>query len=479
MFDRIPENPGRVKITPESGGAAYYATMERADNPVQEGTPLNKATLLTDETAALYSFDGNAVPDDIFESLYDARNKVGDTKVTLRTDLDDKWVLANGALLDVEKYPKLAELLPEPKTLKTFPQSNIPAYYNGADYANGICVAAGTRAGTNGSVRWVGSIDGINKYTLTDSSGSYYHTVQYDYDSDTWVMAYYCSGTAYSHATKDPVNGTWTSKTISDLSGKFAHMYCYNGLWVAIGVISSRNQSREVTSSTWVSTTTDPINGTWSTAKQIGSRGAGNPEYACVYCHDGVWVIATGYEESASAGGGGGIVTYTTTDPVNGTWTMKTVAKGTQSYSAYSVQAHEGEWVMTAYNGYTCLAYTTTDPVNGTWTGYDLKYTYNNVTYNAPFFVTRCLRWYRGKWYALSKASGSDGTIHIISTKNIGGTWDVIVLGSDAGRSLCTDGNVLVAMYSDRTYSNYASYLAYHVPAITTDGAYTYIKAKE
>lgn len=69
MFDRIPENPGRVKITPESGGAAYYAKMERADNPVQEGTPINKATLLTDETAALFGFEGNAVPDDLFFKL--------------------------------------------------------------------------------------------------------------------------------------------------------------------------------------------------------------------------------------------------------------------------------------------------------------------------------------------------------------------------------------------------------------------------
>ena len=38
--DRVPQKPGRVKITPENG-AAYYATMERADEPLIEGTPLN------------------------------------------------------------------------------------------------------------------------------------------------------------------------------------------------------------------------------------------------------------------------------------------------------------------------------------------------------------------------------------------------------------------------------------------------------
>ncbi|MDD4688316.1 MAG: hypothetical protein PHE51_01030 [Eubacteriales bacterium] len=49
MQDRIPQNPGRVLITPENGGAPFYATITRADNPLEVGTPLNKATLLSDE----------------------------------------------------------------------------------------------------------------------------------------------------------------------------------------------------------------------------------------------------------------------------------------------------------------------------------------------------------------------------------------------------------------------------------------------
>ena len=38
--DRVPLKPGRVKITPEEG-TTFYATLERADEPIQEGTPLN------------------------------------------------------------------------------------------------------------------------------------------------------------------------------------------------------------------------------------------------------------------------------------------------------------------------------------------------------------------------------------------------------------------------------------------------------
>lgn len=69
MKDRIPANPGRVLVTPENGGAAYYATLTRADNPTQEGTPLNKANLLTDATAALFGFGADAVPNDILAAI--------------------------------------------------------------------------------------------------------------------------------------------------------------------------------------------------------------------------------------------------------------------------------------------------------------------------------------------------------------------------------------------------------------------------
>ena len=45
MFtDRKPTRPNRYKITQEDGSTAYV-TLERADEPTVEGTPLNAATL--------------------------------------------------------------------------------------------------------------------------------------------------------------------------------------------------------------------------------------------------------------------------------------------------------------------------------------------------------------------------------------------------------------------------------------------------
>lgn len=76
MQDRVPTYPGRVKLNPVSGQENTY-DMVRADEPTQDGTPLNKATLLKDDTAALYGKGTDAVPDDILSILSNAVLFVG------------------------------------------------------------------------------------------------------------------------------------------------------------------------------------------------------------------------------------------------------------------------------------------------------------------------------------------------------------------------------------------------------------------
>lgn len=41
MLDRVPQYPGRIKLTPVQGQPGIY-DMERADSPSEIGTPLNK-----------------------------------------------------------------------------------------------------------------------------------------------------------------------------------------------------------------------------------------------------------------------------------------------------------------------------------------------------------------------------------------------------------------------------------------------------
>lgn len=68
MQDRIPLYPGRVTLTPVDGQANTY-DMIRADQPAQAGTPINKASLLKDATAAMFGLGANALPDDVLAYL--------------------------------------------------------------------------------------------------------------------------------------------------------------------------------------------------------------------------------------------------------------------------------------------------------------------------------------------------------------------------------------------------------------------------
>lgn len=68
MKDRIPLYPGRVKLNPVSGQANTF-DLVRADQPQQEGTPLNKASLLKNTTAALFGLGADALPDDVLAEI--------------------------------------------------------------------------------------------------------------------------------------------------------------------------------------------------------------------------------------------------------------------------------------------------------------------------------------------------------------------------------------------------------------------------
>ena len=87
MQDRVSLYPGRVKLEPVAGQANLY-DLTRADQPTQEGTPLNKASLLKDATAALFGLTTDAVPDDalaLIKTLIDSANSNANTKAKIAT----------------------------------------------------------------------------------------------------------------------------------------------------------------------------------------------------------------------------------------------------------------------------------------------------------------------------------------------------------------------------------------------------------
>lgn len=88
MKDRVPVYPGRVKLVPVSGQENVY-DMTRADQPTQEGDPLNKYTILKDSTAELFGLGTDAVPDDVLALLSKAAitKKVGGDPIRTETPL--------------------------------------------------------------------------------------------------------------------------------------------------------------------------------------------------------------------------------------------------------------------------------------------------------------------------------------------------------------------------------------------------------
>ena len=88
MKDRIPRYAGRVRITAAGQDGLYY--MDRADEPIQEGTPLNKNTLLSDETISRFGLTEDATPDDALRFL-NARRTEFESEITGRqVDFEDE-----------------------------------------------------------------------------------------------------------------------------------------------------------------------------------------------------------------------------------------------------------------------------------------------------------------------------------------------------------------------------------------------------
>lgn len=116
-------------------------SLELENEVLQEGTALNKANLLSDDTAALY-FDeptGAETVDEVLNQVldkFDVFFKVGDILSTVRTNLGDKWLLCDGSTVLAENYPDLGEVLTVSSSgYITLPNANYLRYYQAGMYS--------------------------------------------------------------------------------------------------------------------------------------------------------------------------------------------------------------------------------------------------------------------------------------------------------------------------------------------------------
>lgn len=223
MQDRVPLHPGRVKLAPVAGEENTF-DMTRADAPTQEGTPLNKATLLQDWTAALYGLGTDATPDDVF---FEMAPRVGDIKATARDDVGGNWLLCDGSVCLKADYPDLHAVMDkyttQPMVYAPEQSASIPATITHVYLVNGIYFA-------------VGGVDIYASRDFTAWTKVYTATVSIQYVKYVNGMYIVWSGsnttkTAFAYAA-DPF-GAWKENTAGYTNtGAIADVIYFDGNWI-------------------------------------------------------------------------------------------------------------------------------------------------------------------------------------------------------------------------------------------------------
>ena len=135
----------RYGVYNADGTLNHYEYLKREDAPTVEGTPLNKANLLSDTTAAKLWPNATTRPEDptvndALGKLSEGTAKVGDIAITARTDLSDAWLPCDGRYISGAQYPELFNILRSSKTDAAWDVStlmNANLYNPSISYANG------------------------------------------------------------------------------------------------------------------------------------------------------------------------------------------------------------------------------------------------------------------------------------------------------------------------------------------------------
>lgn len=200
MKDRTSTYPGRVKLVPVEGMENTY-TMSWADEPLQEGTPLNKATLLSDTVAAALRLTGeDPTVSDAFLGIANGFARViTDTRDPAITDEGQYgwlWINTSGGTYKLsvcfgqsEEGYLWASFLTAKRTLKsevfttsstfTLPDSalgNVHIFvYGGGGSGGGGSYTSGQTAGGGGGggcmAEWTGALEVGKAYAVTVGAG--------------------------------------------------------------------------------------------------------------------------------------------------------------------------------------------------------------------------------------------------------------------------------------------------------------------
>lgn len=349
MKDRVSLHPGRIKLIPVEGQENTY-DLERADEPVQEGTPLNKNSILKDTTAELFGMNEEALPDEVFAELSKAMDKIGTVVPTMSKNLENGYLWCDGSVVSKEEYPDLHKML-------------LP---NGSEVVHTLSGKSTDYASKNPFLKHV------NGYLIT----FYYYTLWYKADTEnTWhSVDWYDIYNAYPYGFR-PCGVVW-----DDTNNVFVFFVDHRN-----GKSSDYHTLRTYYTSDLSVLPTQTSNCSLSTTNRHF-----NPKKAGQY-----WII----RENGSYGYNNGDKFYYTEDLLNGTWqSIINITTGLHNGGADIVYA-EGRYTVcgfvyneelnTSYAAYYGWAYTDVGAsIEGPWyskllpeTGQE-KFSYSSSQYN-------------------------------------------------------------------------------------------------
>lgn len=477
------------------------------ENSLANKVSIVEQNLTAEQQATVRENIGAASSEDVSAAIANTAAKIGDTLTTMRTDLDDTWLLCNGDEISASEFPELAEIFPkfpinfDTKTLWEKPSASTSIYtspytINFIKYINGYWVAGGSR----------------DRGTSDDTTEA--------------IIAY----------TKD-LSEAWTIKTVWWNYGSYNSVYCLeyaDGYWVAGGTIAEGLDEEEGLgghSFAHARYTTDLENGSWTNI----SPWTGTPWYnhnriTCITYNNGYWVLGGSYYSSGTSYGR----LAHTKDITSKSWVIKDLwSAGTNNYSGDTaitgIKYANRYWVAvgkTANDDYnrTWAEYAYTTDLEGTWTKkslldyngtlHTIKYInnywiavghrqYNNTYNNYIAYTTnpedewsiktiwtdgdiKEIAYGEGYYIAVGRTStvASSSQVRIAYGTDFEEEWTTKIFettGTDSANSI-TFNNPYWAIGAAQTsgcnmiYSNLKEFI---LPTISHPGIYTYIKAKE
>ena len=402
--------------------------------------------------------------------------QVGDIRETVRTDLDEKWLLCNGQAANPVQYPNLKSFLPIKWVGAEFPSNSY--FMQNCIYQDGLWV--GVRVGTIGGKYYP------MVFTTTDpTKGAWnskqistrtgrWNAVKIVYQNGTWAACFnqgssYSEWQIYIYSTND-IDGIWTEEQIGYAYKKAYDFGYYNNQWVVSGEERPMGDSYPILfSSEKIAQRT-----AWNNIRLnfTGAGGTHNGEARLIGYANGRWVCGLNDVQ-----GGQDMMKIISSTDLQGEWTYwsPVISSVTLHGTPLSLAYYDRWWVYTFSINYFRGA------PDGIYVGFSTDgYSWGLRRVGSAYRGRIDYITYRnGEWIGCGQAqmaSGSTATGIIVRASTPNGTWNIEETGINVTYSYLEydNSNILFLRDDNKMYTQFPV-----VPTLAENEAHFYIKAKD